>query len=142
VSVNRVTALRYDVRMKDEVKIERLRRAEDHRGYVYEPLDADGLITQRNVHIVFTRPGEIRGNHFHDDGTEVTSVCGPARVCFKHDGVVTTHDVPEGETWRFTFPPRITHAFQNTGGGQLVIVSFNTLPHDPERPNTTRDVIL
>ena len=62
------------------VTIERLRRAADQRGYVYEPLDAAELSAQRNVHVVFTAPGEIRGNHFHDTGCEVTAVSGPARV--------------------------------------------------------------
>ena len=127
---------------RTNVTIERLRIAADHRGYVYEPLDAAGLHAQRNVHVVFTAPGEIRGNHFHESGSEVTSVSGPARVRFKTSSGVETHDVPEGETWRFTFPPRITHSFQNIGTQTMVIVSFNTEPHDPANPNTTRDVIL
>lgn len=124
------------------VEIERLRRAEDQRGYVYEPLDDTGLRLQRNVHVVITAPGEIRGNHFHPTGTEVTAVSGPARVRFKQGEDVQTHDVPEGETWRFTFPAGVVHSFQNTGLGPLVIVSFNSLPHDPANPNTRRDVIL
>jgi dTDP-4-dehydrorhamnose 3,5-epimerase-like enzyme len=129
--------------MRNDVTIERLRRAQDHRGYVYEPLDADGLQAQRNVHIVFTHPGEIRGNHFHHAGTEVTTLSGPARVRIKSSrGEISTHDIPEDETWRFTFPAGITHAFQNTGTSVLVIVSFNTLPHDPSDPKTTREVIL
>lgn len=129
--------------MQNEVKIERLRRAQDHRGYVYEPLDVAGLSAQRNVHIVFTHPGEIRGNHFHHAGTEVATLCGPARVRIKSSSdELATHDIPEGETWRFTFPPGVTHSFQNTGTSMLVIVSFNTLPHDPSDPKTTRNVIL
>jgi UDP-2-acetamido-2,6-beta-L-arabino-hexul-4-ose reductase len=128
--------------LESSVTIERLRRAADHRGYVYEPIDAQGLGQQRNVHVVLTQPGEIRGNHFHATGIEVTSVSGPARVRIKEQGGLTTHDVPDGETWRFTFPPGVTHAFQNTGVGPLVIISFNSLPHDPANPNTSRDVIL
>jgi len=124
------------------VTIEKLRCAADHRGYVYEPLDASSLVEQRNVHVVFTAPGEIRGNHFHDSGWEVTAVSGPARVRFKTQSGIETHDVPDGETWRFTFPPRVTHSFQNTGTHTMVIVSFNSLPHDPANPNTTREVIL
>jgi dTDP-4-dehydrorhamnose 3,5-epimerase-like enzyme len=124
------------------VAIERLRRATDQRGYVYEPLDDASLKDQRNVHVVMTNPGEIRGNHFHPSGTEVTAVSGPVRVRIKDAGSTVTHDVPEGETWRFTFPAGVTHAFANTGTAPLVIVSFNTLPHDPANPNTVRDVIL
>ena len=125
---------------RPDVVIERLRRAADQRGYVYEPLDDMQLHDQRNVHVVFTQPGAIRGNHFHTKGTEITTVCGPARVRIKQDGAIATHDVPEGETWRFTLPPGVVHAFENIGTG--VLVSFNTLPHDPANPNTVRDVIL
>jgi len=124
------------------VVIQRLRRATDQRGYVYEPLDDTQLQEQRNVHVVITRPGEVRGNHFHPTGTEITAVSGPARVRIKQGDAVETHDVPEGETWRITFPPGVVHAFQNTGTEPLVLVSFNTLPHDPANPNSVREVIL
>ena len=125
-----------------DVVIERLRRASDQRGYVYEPLDAVSLAEQRNVHVVITHPGEIRGNHFHPIGTEITTVSGPARVRIKSAGATQTHDIPDGETWRLTFPAGVTHAFENTGAGPLVIVSFNALPHDSANPNTQRDLIL
>jgi dTDP-4-dehydrorhamnose 3,5-epimerase-like enzyme len=124
------------------VTIERLRRAEDQRGYVYEPLDEAFIKDQRNVHVVVTNPREIRGNHFHPIGTERTAVSGPARVRIKAGDSIVTHEVPDGETWRFTFPPGVTHAFANTGVAPIVIVSFNSLPHDPANPNTIRDVIL
>jgi dTDP-4-dehydrorhamnose 3,5-epimerase-like enzyme len=124
------------------VAIERLRRASDQRGYVYEPLDDALLKGQRNVHVVVTNPGEIRGNHCHPTGTEVTAVSGPVRVRIKEGNSTLTYDVPEGETWRFTFPAGVTHAFQNIGTTPIVIVSFNSLPHDPADPDTTRDVIL
>ena len=127
---------------RDGVVIERLRRASDPRGYVYEPLRDGEFAAQRNVHVVITEPGAVRGNHFHPTGTEITAVSGPARVRIKQGGDTQTHDIPDGETWRFTFPPGVVHAFQNTGTAPLVIVSFNSLPHDPANPNTQRDVIL
>jgi dTDP-4-dehydrorhamnose 3,5-epimerase-like enzyme len=124
------------------VMVEPLRRAVDARGQVFEPLDALGLAAQRNVHVVTTLPQQIRGNHFHDCGTEVSVVVGPARVRYRIGEDITTVDVPADEAWRFVFPPRVTHAFQNTGTGLMLIVSFNTQPHDPQHPDTTRDVIL
>lgn len=128
--------------MQQEVIVERLRRSVDVRGQVFEPLDALGLAAQRNVHVVTTGPQQIRGNHFHDSGTEVTAVVGPARVRYRVGSEITTIDVPAEEVWRFVFPPRVTHAFQNTGTGTMLIVSFNTEAHDPQDPRTTRDVIL
>ena len=128
--------------MTGRVIVDILRRAIDARGQVFEPLDAAGLAEQRNMHVVTTQPGHIRGNHFHTRGTEVTAVIGPARVRYRDAGEIVTVDVPADEVWRFVFPPGVTHAFQNTGAATLLIVSFNSLPHDPQQPDTTRDVIL
>lgn len=125
-----------------KVIVEPLRRTLDARGQVFEPLDALGLAAQRNVHVVTTLPQNIRGNHYHHEGTEVSVVVGPARVRYRIGADVTTVDVPADEAWRFVFPPRVTHAFQNTGAGPMLIISFNTRAHDPERPDTTREVIL
>lgn len=128
--------------MEQKVTIEQLRRAADARGQVFEPLEAPGLSTQRNVHVVTTQPQQIRGNHYHRTGTEVTAVIGPARVRYREGSDLMTVDVPADEAWRFVFPPGVTHAFQNTGAGVMLIVSFNTETHDPQNPDTTRDVIL
>lgn len=124
------------------VTIETLRRATDVRGSVFEPLDALGLAAHHNVHVVLTDPLHIRGNHFHTRGSEVTTVIGPARVRYREDGELHTMEVPTNEVWRFSFPAGITHAFQNPGPAVMIIVSFNSLSHDPADPDTTRDVIL
>ena len=124
------------------VQIDVLRRASDARGFVFEPLDASGLQAQRNVHVVLTAPQQIRGNHYHLHGDEVSAVVGPARVRYRDGDVLKTIDVPAEEVWRFCFPPRVTHAFQNTGASPMVIVSFNSLAHDPAAADVVRDVIL
>ncbi len=128
--------------MTERVSIEILRRSADARGQVFEPLDAAGLVEQRNVHVVTTHPGHVRGNHFHTMALEVTTVVGPARVRYREANGITTVDVPPDEVWRFTFPPGVTHAFQNTGPSSMLVVSFSSQPHDPQQPDTTRDVIL
>lgn len=128
--------------MEQTVIVEQLRRAMDARGQVFEPLDALGLSEQRNIHVVTTRPQQIRGNHYHHSGTEVTAVVGPARVRYRAGAELVTVDIPCDEVWRFVFPPGVAHAFQNIGTGVMLIVSFNTVPHDPQNPDTTRDVIL
>ena len=125
-----------------KVTVEKLRTAVDPRGEVFEPLDAEGLSTQRNVHVVWTEPGHIRGNHFHHQGHEVSAVRGPALVRYREGSQLTELNVPNGEVWRFTFPPGVVHAFQNTGTAPLIIVSFNSVPHDPANPDTRREIIL
>ena len=43
--------------------------------------------------------------------------------------------VPEGEVWRFEFPPGVPHAFKNTGTRPAVLVSFNTELHNQAAPD-------
>ncbi len=124
------------------VRIETLKAFRDPRGVLFEPLDDRGLAAQKNVHVVLTAPGEVRGNHYHQNSTETTSVVGPCLVRFKDSADVRDVEVPEGEVWRFTIPPGISHAFRNTGSQVMTMVSFNTHLHDPRSSDTLREPIL
>ena len=128
-----------------------VRQARDARGVVFEPLDAAQLGAQRNVHVVLSAPGAVRGNHFHRVQHEVSVVVGPARVAWREaptadpaavPGAVESVEVPAGEAWRFEFPPGITHAYENTGHETMVLVAFASQPHDPANPDTFRDALL
>ena len=114
----------------------------DHRGFVIEPLDAERLPQQRNVHVAMTAPGAIRGNHYHEHSSEVSVVIGPALVRLREDGVLRDIQVPEGRAYRFVFPPGVSHAFQNTGASPLFLMAFNTTVFDPAKPDVVRDVLL
>lgn len=122
--------------------IEKVEFPTDARGLVIEPLDAERLPQQRNVHIVLTAPGGIRGNHYHERGTEVSVLIGPALVRVREDGMLRDITVPVGEAYRLTFPPRVSHAFQNTGTGPLLAMAFNTTIFDKANPDVVRDVLI
>jgi dTDP-4-dehydrorhamnose 3,5-epimerase-like enzyme len=122
--------------------IEPLRVSRDARGAVSEPLDAAGLAAQRNVHVVLTEPGCVRGNHLHRHATEVMTVYGPALVRTREAGVVRDHPVPAGAALRFTIPPGVSHAVQNTGKAPMLLVSFVTREHDPAAPDVESDVLI
>lgn len=128
--------------MNLRVRIEQPRLIRDARGTVFEPLAADALGAQRNVHVVLTEPGCVRGNHFHRCGTEVAVVAGPALVRLREEGVLRDVLVPPDEVWRLTIPPGVSHAFQNTGPAPLLLVCFNTEAHDPEHPDVVRDELI
>lgn len=129
--------------MPDRVTIEVLTVHADPRGSVVEPLAPEALPAQRNVHVVLNEPGAVRGNHFHGIGTEVLAVFGPALVRTREGaGAVADTAVPEGEVYRFTIPPGVSHAVRNTGTVPAVLVAFNTAAHDPGAPDTFRDVLL
>jgi len=124
------------------VRIETVATHRDSRGSLFEPLNDAELAAQRNVHVVLTGPGEVRGNHVHLSATETTSVVGPCRVRLKEGGRIRDVEVPHGQAWRFVIPPGVAHAYRNTGDAVMVLVSFSTMLHDPQSGDTQRDEIL
>jgi len=123
-------------------RIERLRAHRDARGAVFEPLDDAELGAQRNVHVVLTEPGAVRGNHWHLRATEITSVVGACQVRLKEGERVSDLEVPAGEVWRLVIPPGVVHAFRNLGEAPIVLVSFSSEVHDPAGSGLRREVIL
>lgn len=119
-----------------------LRRAVDARGTVVEPLGAAEFAAQRNAHLVLTARGAVRGNHVHARGHEVAVVLGPALVRLREDGGVRDVEVPVGEAWRFDLPPGVGHAFRATGDAPMVLIAFNSVPHDPADPDVAPDPLL
>jgi quercetin dioxygenase-like cupin family protein len=72
----------------------------------------------------------------------MSAVYGPALVRYRSDERLHEVEVPAGEVWRFTFPPGVAHAFKNTGTAAIVLVSFNTVEHDPLDPDVERDALI
>ena len=122
--------------------VEKITAHVDARGSVFEPLDAQGLAQQRNVHIVTTAPGETRGNHRHLRGIEVATISGPALIRLREAGQLHELNIPDGETWRLTIPAGVTHAYRNTGTGIMLIVGFNTEEHQPQHSDVERDALF
>ena len=114
----------------------------DARGALFEPVDDTHLVGKRNAHVVLTEPGCVRGNHYHRVGTEIAVVTGPAQIRLREGGVLRDVVVPAGETWRFTIPPGVTHAYRNTGTGTMFLIGFNSERHNPAAPDTVREEIL
>lgn len=124
------------------VKIVPIRVHADPRGVVFEPLEPELLSGWRNVHAVVTEPGAIRGNHRHVRGTEISAVLGPALVRYRDANGVHDVEVPTNECWRFIFPAGVAHAFKNIGTRPFVLVSFNTVEHDPNHPDVAREELI
>jgi dTDP-4-dehydrorhamnose 3,5-epimerase-like enzyme len=124
------------------VRIEPVKTHRDPRGSLFEPLADGELALQRNVHVVLTEPNQVRGNHVHANAVEMTTVVGPCLVRLKESHETRDVEVPAGETWRFTIPPGVAHAYRNTGDSLMLLVSFSTLIHDPNGTDTRRETIL
>lgn len=124
------------------VDVTRLDTYRDERGSAFEPLGPEELAQQRNVHVVTTLPGHIRGNHVHHINTEHLAVQGPALVRYRVDGVDHDVQVDDGQAVTFRFPPGVPHAILNTGSEPHVIAAFKDHPYDPDAPDTERVVLI
>ena len=47
-----------------------------------------------------------------------------------------------GQALRFTVPPGVAHAIQNSGTQPMILMSFNLLPHDRAHPDTLPAVLI
>ena len=124
------------------VEMDQLPVHSDDRGVVFEPLELEKISAQRNTHVVISNPGVVRGNHYHQQGTETIAVVGPALVRIRQDENLRDIVVPEEKVYRFTFPPKIPHAIKNTGDRVNILVAFNTCEHDPENPDTVQEILI
>ncbi len=125
-----------------QVLVDKIGIHRDRRGVVFEPLEPDALCAQRNVHVVISQPGVVRGNHRHRLGVETVVVYGPALVRFREGEETAEQVVADGTPVRFTIAAGISHAFRNIGDRPNLLVCFNTSFHDRENPDTEPDVLI
>jgi dTDP-4-dehydrorhamnose 3,5-epimerase-like enzyme len=124
------------------LKYDRLRVVSDSRGAVFEPVEPNGIGKYKNAHVVISGPGVIRGNHYHQKGEETMAVMGHALVRTRDQSEIADMEVPAGEVYQFIFPPGISHAIKNLSEQSNISMAFNTVEHDPQNPDTVKDVIL
>jgi len=125
-----------------KVSCDQLSVISDSRGLVFEPLISDDFPNQKNAHIVLSMPGVIRGNHYHIRGKETIAVLGPALVRFNENDETKNVEIPLGQAYRFVFPPGVPHAIQNLGNEPNILMTFNTVEHEPQNPDSERTVLI
>lgn len=121
---------------------QRLNVISDSRGVVFEPLEAGSFPDQKNGHVVISGPGVVRGNHYHIKGEETIAVKGPALVRARDDAGVRDVEIPDGEVYRFFFPPGVAHAIRNVSERSNMLIAFNTMEHDPRSPDAIEDILF
>jgi len=124
------------------VKIDPLKTHLDKRGVVFEPIDKEAIPAQQNCHAVISKPGVVRGNHYHLKGTETIAVAGPALFTFKEGDDIDNVEVPADQVYKFIIPPKVSHAIKNIGEQTNILVAFNTVLHDPQNPDVISDILI
>ena len=125
-----------------KVKIIQLKTHTDLRGIVFEPIEKESISVQKNCHIVISKPGIIRGNHYHLYGTETIVVAGPALLRFKEGTDVYDFEVHSEQVYKFVIPPKVSHAIKNIGEKDNILIAFNTVAHNSKNPDVISEVLM
>ena len=108
----------------------------DPRGWLAEILRSPSL---GQIFVSVTRPGIVRGNHWHHTKTEkFLVISGEAVIRFRQltGADVIEYPVSGAEPRVVDIPPGYTHSITNTGTTDLITFFWASEPFDPARPDT------
>jgi UDP-2-acetamido-2,6-beta-L-arabino-hexul-4-ose reductase len=109
----------------------------DERGALAEFLKSE---TAGQLFISRTRPGAVRGNHYHHTKAEKFFVVeGNGMIRLRPaDGTGAVSEYPvSGTDFRVVdIPPDYTHSIENVGAGELVVLFWASEIFDPDAPDT------
>jgi len=113
-----------------------LQKHEDMRGMLAELLKSPHI---GQIFVSTTRPGVIRGNHYHDTKVEkFVVICGDAVIRFEH--ILTGERIDVSLSGRemkvVDIPPGYTHHIENTGKTELVVLFWASEIFNKDAPDT------
>lgn len=108
----------------------------DPRGELAELLKSPSF---GQIFISRTRPGLVRGNHYHNTKVEKFIVLdGDAIIRFRHvlDGEVIEYPVCGRDFRVVDIPPGYTHSIENVGKSDLIVLFWTAEILNPDNPDT------
>jgi len=113
-----------------------LEQRRDQRGELAELLKSSHF---GQIFVSRTRPGIIRGNHYHDTKVEKFMVLeGDAVIRFRHILEKDSFEYPlSGRDFRVVdIPPGYTHSIENVGNSDLIVLFWADEIFEPSSPDT------
>lgn len=133
---NRVLYATYLSYVPPAARITTLNTRRDSRGTLFEFLKSPH---SGQVFVSSTKPGVIRGNHYHHTKTEKFIVVkGEALIRMRHIAEPSIQEYAVGgDTYQvIDIPPGYTHSIENIGKGDLITLFWSSEIFDPDRPDT------
>ena len=123
--------------MDTKIQISELKNYGDHRGFSFTtPAEALQFVgPTRDIHFALTKPGAVRGNHYHLLRREAIVVLPGPKWSFHWDegeGSPAQHRVFDGTCAVLVLVhPGASHAVRNDGEDALLLVAISSEPYDP-----------
>ncbi|SCZ76088.1 capsular polysaccharide biosynthesis protein CapF [Acidaminobacter hydrogenoformans] len=113
-----------------------LKMNEDHRGSFTEFIRS---LECGQVSVNISKPGIVKGNHWHNTKTEkFLVVSGKGVIRFRRIDSEEILEYPvSGDILEvFDIPPGYTHHIENLGGIDMVTIMWANEPYNPDKPDT------
>jgi glycosyltransferase involved in cell wall biosynthesis len=118
------------------VRVIRQNRHEDPRGFLQKVLttsQCDGHPPRGEVYVTSAKPGEAKGNHYHQRMGEwfaVVQGTGVLELCDPTTGARISVPLSSSEPSSVYVPAGLAHAVVNTGRNELICVAWAEAEHD------------
>jgi UDP-2-acetamido-2,6-beta-L-arabino-hexul-4-ose reductase len=122
--------------VRDEERRQHLEIQSDQRGSLAEFIKSNHF---GQIFISRTRPGIVRGNHYHHTKAEKFFVVegeGMVRMRQIESSEVLEYRVRGEDFQVIDIPPGYTHSIENIGSGDMVTLFWASEIFDPDRPDT------
>lgn len=119
------------------VRVVRQNRYEDGRGFVQKMLMAsqcDGHPPRGEVYVTAAKPGQVKGNHYHQRMGEwfaVVQGTGSLEICDPSTGARISVALETSDPCTVYVPSGMAHAVVNQGEDDLICVAWAEAEHDP-----------
>ncbi len=129
--------------MIEAVKIKKLDKKEDSRGFVAEIVRAEDMENPNKkfgqIYVTTARTGQTKGKHYHNRKTEWFCVIkgqGLLTLVDKKTKESQNIDMGEDNMVAVQIPPGVWHAIANTQKGDMYLVAYISESFNPDDPDT------
>ena len=122
-----------------QLEIKELAMFSDKRGWLTEILNDKPDQTIENIHYSYSKPGAVRGNHYHKHSTEWLCVtCGSGRIVLEDNATKEKKElVVSGDSPVLVkIPPKITHSIENCASVPMHLLMIMNEKHSSTYTDT------
>lgn len=108
----------------------------DERGSLFELIKSKQF---GQIFISTTKPGYVRGNHYHDSKTEKFCLIKGAAIIRLRNLLTNesvSYHVSDQKIEIVDIPPGYVHSIQNVGNGEMIVLFWSDEIFDPQRSDT------
>jgi UDP-2-acetamido-2,6-beta-L-arabino-hexul-4-ose reductase len=123
------------------MKIIKLREFTDNRGSLVENTYIDIIKQSKHFFISKSKPGVIRGNHYHTKKSEWFFVIqGKCKICIKDIDTSKKEEkiIKAEDNIIIHIGPKKAHAFKNVGKKEFILLAFVNVVLDHKHPDTIK----